>query len=265
MIVVLLAVMVPGGLSGQGGGAKTAGMAGIAVLDNGQWAARTNPSGLAGNSHACIGMDAERRFLLKELSYYLLGAAIPAMKGSFGVSLGSTTCRQWISQQIDLGYGRPFGDHFYAGLALVYIHQKPGDYATHSHLASYRLGFTYLAGESLSLAFSTFNPFQLYFRNLSYATLPSAFHFGAAYRPVQSISLLAEVEKTGDLPPVFKAGFELNQREAFFIRGGIRFFPVGFSFGAGYRMKRYAFDIASSYHRYLGFTPQISLQYDFRR
>jgi hypothetical protein len=79
-----------------------------------------------------------------------------------------------------------------------------------------------------------------------------------------SLFIYTECEKDLDLSPILKIGIEYIYRNIFFIRGGIRIFPASYAFGAGLRHKGFLLEFSSSYHQYLGFTPQVSCQYDFR-
>jgi hypothetical protein len=73
-----------------------------------------------------------------------------------------------------------------------------------------------------------------------------------------------ECEKDLDFPPILKIGMEYIFRDVFFIRGGIRIFPATYAFGAGLRHEHFLLEFSSAYHQYLGFTTQVSLQYDLK-
>lgn len=249
---------------GMGAGARNDGQAGITTLSEDLWSVSGNPAGLGRIVHLSFGTGTEQKFLMKELGRYYFGVTAPVSAGCFGINIQATGYQQWASQHFSLGYGRSFGEKMLIGISLVYIHQKSGEPPLHLHLASFRLGFIVFASGKLSLGFSTFNPLQVYYKNKPYASLPGSIAFGLSYQPSSLLRLMGEFEKSSDHAPRFKAGIEINQKEIFFIRGGIRLFPLEYSFGAGFRYHRYIMDISSCYHQYLGFTPQISIQYDLK-
>jgi hypothetical protein len=245
-------------------GARSVSVAGVASVFGDAWAVANNPAGLAGYEHFSLGTSLEQRYLLPELGYYAVSATIPAFKGCLGGLAMFSGYGSFIDQKISLAYGKPFGGQFKAGVSLVYIFQKAGDESGAVHQVSYKIGTLVKLSEKVDLAFTAFNPFQLYFKSKDYATLPSVFDLGLLYRYSSSLNILAEAEKDLLYPPCLKVGAEYIFRDLFFIRGGIRIFPFSWSFGAAYRYRHYLVEIASSYHQYLGFSPVITFQYDLR-
>jgi hypothetical protein len=77
--------------------------------------------------------------------------------------------------------------------------------------------------------------------------------------------LLSDVEVEKDLvhKPVLRAGIEYHPAKTFFIRAGVLSNPVTFTLGAGLEFGNLKFDIASSYHMILGYSPQVSVTYLF--
>lgn len=245
-------------------GARSVSMAGISTVQEDVWAVANNPAGMAGYSHFSLATSAEQRFLMKELGYYAIAASIPSGKGSLGFFTMFSGYRSFIDQKLNLAYGRRFGEYVLAGVSLVYIFQKPGNEAPPLHQVSYQLGTIINLSKKVKLAFASFNPFQFYYKSKSYATLPSIFKLGLSVEYSPSLFIYTECEKDLDLPPLLKIGVEYIFRDVFFIRGGIRIFPASYSFGAGLRHERFLFEFSSAYHQYLGFTPQVSLQYDLK-
>jgi hypothetical protein len=245
-------------------GARSVALSGISATLEDVWAVANNPAGLARYNHYSVATSAEQRFLMKELGYYAIAATIPAGRGSLGFFTIFSGYRAFIDQKLNLAYGRRFGDQVFAGISLVYIYQKTGSEAPPLHQVSYELGTIINLSKKVKLAFATFNPFQLYYKSESYATLPSIFKLGLSVEYSPSFIIYTEFEKDLDFPPILKIGLEYILRDVFFIRGGIRIFPASYAFGAGLRHNRFLLEFSSAYHQYLGFTPQVSLQYDFK-
>ena len=70
------------------------------------------------------------------------------------------------------------------------------------------------------------------------------------------------VEKDLEFKSVFRTGVEYHVVDPIFIRCGISNNPSMCSFGFGLRQGLWQFDIASSYHQDLGFSPQVSLLFN---
>ena len=245
-------------------GARGVSMAGISAGLEDVWASENNPAGLARYSHVSLATSHEQRYMMKELGYYALAASIPAGSGCMGISTLFSGYRSFIHQKVNLSYGRLFGEHFLAGISLEYIFQTTGGESRPIHQVTYAIGTIVVLSEKVNLAFTTFNPFQLYYRSQDYATLPAIFKLGLSLQYSPSLIFFTECEKDLDLSPHLKIGIEYSIREIFFIRGGISMFPATWSFGAAARQRRFLFEFASTYHQYLGFTPQVSLQYDLK-
>lgn len=245
-------------------GARSASMAGISAVLEDVWAVANNPAGLGRYCHASLATSAEQRFLMKELGYYTIATAIPAGKGCLGFFAMFSGYRAFIDQKLNLAYGRQFGENILAGVSLVYVFQKAGDEACPIHQVSYELGTIIHLSKKVKLAFAAFNPFQLYYKSKTYATLPSIFKLGLSVEYSPSLIIYTECEKDLDLSPILKIGIEYIIRDVLFVRGGIRIFPASYAFGAGFRHNHFLLEFSSVYHQYLGFTPQGSLQYDFK-
>jgi len=245
-------------------GARSVSLAGISAGLEDAWAAANNPAGLARYNHVSLATSLEQRFLMKELGYYAIAVSVQAGKGCLGIFTMFSGYQSFIDQKVSLGYGRLFGDNVLAGISLVYVFQKAGNETRPVHQVSYELGTIVVLSKKVNLAFATFNPFQLYYKSKDYATLPSIFKLGLSFQYSPSLLILTECEKDLDLPPNLKIGIEYIFREIFFIRGGIRVFPASWSFGAAIRHHRFLFEFSSYYHQYLGFTPQVSLQFDLK-
>jgi long-subunit fatty acid transport protein len=62
---------------------------------------------------------------------------------------------------------------------------------------------------------------------------------------------------------VFRAGIEFSVVKNFVLRTGIATNSTLISLGMGYKTKGLSIDLAFSYHQYLGYSPFITLSYNF--
>jgi len=74
----------------------------------------------------------------------------------------------------------------------------------------------------------------------------------------------AEAEKTGNTKPVFKLGMEWQTIHNLYFRSGFNTGPTKLFTGIGFRYRFFKTDFAFSYNQYLGFTPSISLNFNFK-
>lgn len=245
-------------------GARSVSMSGVSAGLEDAWAAANNPAGLARYNQFSLATSLEQRYLMGELGHYALTFSAPVNNGCMGIFTIFSGYQSYTDQKITVAYGMPFGENISAGLSLVYSYQKAGNDGSAIHQLSYELGTIVYLSSKTSLAFTAFNPFQLYLKSRDYASLPSLFRLGLTYKYSSSFILYSEAEKDLYYSPCLKIGAEYTFHEKVAIRGGMRLYPVSWSFGVAFFQKRYRFEIASSYHQYLGFSPVVTFQYDFR-
>ena len=245
-------------------GARSFSLAGIAAGLEDPWAAANNPAGLARYNHVSIATSLEQRFLMKELGYYAIATTMPTGKGCFGLSALYSGYQSFMDQEVSFAYGRLFGENILAGISLVYVFQKAGSEPRSIHQVSYELGAIVVLSKKVNLAFTAFNPFQLYYKSKEYACLPAILKLGLSVQYSPVLIIHTEFDKNLDLPPIMKIGIEYIIRKIIFRRGGVRAFPASWSFGTGLRHDEFLFEFSFLYHQYLGFTPQVSIQYDFK-
>jgi len=245
-------------------GAESVSMAGVsAVLEN-TWSVVNNPAGLGRLEQPSIAMGTEEKFLMKELGQYSLAAVIPVKAGGLGLSAIFSGYSLSLDQELRLGYGRTFGRNLLAGTSLVYAFRKAGNEGSPMHTLCFSVGTIVLLNDKVVLGFSTYNPFQYYYRSRQYYTLPSAYKIGFVYRYNASFKILAEADKELDLPVYVKAGAEYAFGEIFILRAGMGGLPVSYAFGAAAMHRQLFFEIAASSHQYLGFSPCVSMRYTFK-
>jgi hypothetical protein len=245
-------------------GARSVSLAGVSAGLEDAWAVENNPAGLGNYKQVSLATNLEQRYLVKGFGYYALAATVPVNRGSIGLFTHYSGYQTYIDQKLVLAFGMPFGENFTAGLSLAYIFQKAGKEDDPIHMVSYQLGANIRLAARSVLSFTAFNPCQLYFKNQEYASLASVFRIGYSYQYTSSLILYSEAEKDLYYPPCLKLGTEYIFSEKFYIRGGIRIYPVSWAFGAAFRQNRLLIECASSYHQYLGFSPVFTLQYDVK-
>jgi hypothetical protein len=245
-------------------GARSVSMSGVSAGLEDAWATANNPAGLARYEHLSLATSLEQRYMLRELGHYALTLTAPVNNGCLGIFTMFTGYQSYIDQKVVLAFGMPFGENLSGGLSMVYCFQKASGESLPVHQLTYQLGAIVRLSSKTGLAFTAFNPFQLYLKSKDYASLPSVFRLGFSYQYSSSFIIYSEAEKDMYYPPCLKIGTEYIFHEKLYLRGGIRLLPVSWSFGAAVYQNRFRVEIASSYHQYLGFSPLVTFQYDFK-
>lgn len=261
VIALMISIFQQGNGQGVAAGAESAALAGISTVLENAWSVLENPAGLAGFNHLSLNTSVEQRYLVTSIGYYAMAATCPVQKGTLGLGTTYEGFRVYRKNRFSLAYGRPFTGAISGGISLDYFNQSAGKESPTVHQVSFSFGLGVNISNRLSMAFSTFNPFRLYFKNHDHSTLPSEFKLGLAYRPSTSLDFLAEVAKNLDYRTVFRLACEYRIQQLFFIRAGLQLVPFSYSLGAGFLVKKVTVNLATGYHQYLGFTPSTSLQY----
>ncbi len=267
-IFVGLFVLIPACLSAihhnypQGG--RSASLAGASVALADYWSVQNNQAGLAFYNRMAAGAYFENRFMVKELSLKAAGAVLPTRSGVFGFNFTYFGYPKYNESKIALSYARSFGNVFAASVQLNYLITSIGDDYGKKGVATFEAGLMSKVNENLTLAAHVFNPLMVKITDENSERIPAIIRVGAAYSIDKNILVLAEVEKDSYFDPVFKAGLEYRIIEKIFVRGGVSSNPGLYSFGFGLNLKKLTIDFSSSVHHTLGYSPQVSMIYQFK-
>jgi hypothetical protein len=245
-------------------GSRSAGVANASVTYSDVWSSFHNQAGLAALKHPSAGVFFENKFLVSELSLKSFAVAVPTPKvGTFSLSATMFGGDLYNEKKIGVGYGKKLGEKFSAGVQLDYLSTYVAeDYGTRNSFAV-EIGFIAEPIRNLKLGAHVFNPNKAKVAEYADERVPVIMRFGASYKFSEKILLSAEEEKDIDQQAVFKTGLEYHIVDVLYVRAGISSNPSLTSFGFGLKIKKLVMDVASSWHQELGFSPQLSLGYNF--
>lgn len=267
-IFIALFVLVPVWLSAihhnypQGG--RSASLAGASVALADFWSVQNNQSGLAFYNRMAVGAYFENRFLVKEMSLKAAGAVVPTKSGVFGLNFTYFGYPKYNESKIALAYARNFGNVFAASVQLDYLVTSIGDDYGNKGVATFEAGLMSRVNENLMLAAHVFNPLMVKIADENSERIPAIIKVGAAYSIDKNLVVTAEVEKDSGFDPLFKAGLEYRIIEKIYVRGGVSTNPGLYAFGFGLNLKKLIIDFSSSIHQTLGYSPQVSMIYQFK-
>ena len=251
------------GKEGDPAGAGQAGKGGISVFTSGVWSTHNNPAGLAKLMNPVTGLYIENRFLIKELFFNVGSFALPVKNGGFGIAISHLRLGQYTNTFAGLAYGRQFGDKFSAGVRFDCYRVSFGKEYEAGTAISFDAGIQWEISEKVSFACNVFNPIRVEFSGLPDQKMPSIIRAGISYKPIPELVLLTEFKKSSGSDLDFSYGMEYSFDNKIFIRAGLGINNSKFSFGFGYVLTQFSFDVAATWHQMLGFTPQASLSYTF--
>lgn len=245
-------------------GGRAAAMGTTTVMLNDFWSGINNQASLAYYKSMAAGIYYENRFLLKELS--LKGAAfvLPTKSGTFSMSNSYFGYRLFYQNKLGVSYSIPFGKNFAAGIQLDWLSLHLGENYGNKNALTFEVGLLGKISEHLQAGVHIFNPTNTKLSDYQNERIPTVINAGLAYDFSGKVLLCAEAEKNVYERMNIKAGIEYHFVSLAYLRAGISTQPSLATFGIGLDIKKFKIDIAGSVHQMLGFSPQISLVYQFK-
>jgi hypothetical protein len=250
-------------------GSRINGMGNISVAVSDFWSLYNNQAIMPFYGKMAVGLSYDNRYLLKETSTAVLGFVLPLKNGSdaFGFALSHYGGSNYGEMKAGISYSKSFASVFSFGLQFDYLLDYFGD-ATYGK----RSGFTFETGlygqitKNFSLGFHVYNPARLKMITYNGVTeyIPTVLRLGFAYKFKEKCVVGLDVEKNLDAKMQVHTGVEYVIMKYLTLRGGVRFPDFAFSLGVGTQWKGLSIDFASSWHSYLGYSPQIAVIYAIR-
>ncbi len=223
-----------------------------------------NPGGISLRSESYASLNYENRYNLKELSQ---------------ITAVGVWCNRWLDAGLavsSFGYEK-YGETRFAaniskklfsgaslGVRLNYLSLLLSDEEGCKSVLSADVGMLVSPVEKLQIGVVVQNFIRTSYRTRrDEYTVPLVLRAGANYSAAKDLKLIGEIGKEVDQPVVFKLGCEYLPLKEIPVRIGLIGAPFRPTFGIGYHISRFAFDVASVYHTVLGFHTLFSMQYKF--
>lgn len=245
----------------QGGRSAGMGLSSAAVSDF--WSVNNNQAGMAFYDKTSAGIYFENRFQVKEFGEQAGAFTLKTKYGMFGATIGYSGNSNLNQTKAGIAYARKFGNRFAAGIQLDYIGTALGeDYGKRSSI-TFDAGLMVKISEQLSFGAHTFNPMHVKLSEYADERIPATVNAGFGFTFSDKLLLTAEACKNSEFPLEFRSGIEYKFSRVAFARIGLSTNPARYTFGFGLEMKKLTFDLSSSVHPQLGYSPQVSMQYSF--
>ena len=246
-------------------GGRASGMSGISVAVSDLWSGANNQAGNAWNEGIFCGVFLENRYMVKELSYKSLLFSVCLRPGAFSFSCIHFGTGIYSELKSGVSYARKFGKHFAAGIQLNYYRFQVSDGYGSRNLFNCEAGLQFRPGKQIVVGFHCINPVPVKLFGTSGESLPTLIQFGITYYFTGDLLLSAEIEKDPVSKACARIGAEYRFAKVLSVRAGAATGPFRFSLGAGIVISCFSVDFASEYSQELGFSPAVSLQYQFRK
>ena len=261
--IISLSLSAGSGL-GIATGTEAQSRAGTGSTSQDVFAAQNNQAGLGFINEFAVGVFTSNRFLVRETSYFHLSSAFPTKSGTFGFTVNYNGASLFNQKQVGIGYGRTIGKKFAIGAQFDYLNLYLSE-SGQKNLFTFELGFQYQALEQLLFAAHIYNPLRQTYESQNLDRLSSVVSFGIKYLPGKDFEIHAQVEKDLDFPVQVRIGAHYTAFEKLQLGAGITTNPFEGYFGVGALIKNLRIGVSGAFHPQLGFSPQASISYVFKK
>jgi len=241
-------------------GARSSGMATASVVLTDIWASANNQAGLGYLKQPTAAVYYENRLNVKGLSLQAGAFALPVHSTVIGVNYRYFGFSKYNEFKFGLAVGKQLGEKFALGVQMDYFHTHfAGDYGNFGILCG-EIGMLCEPVENLFIGAHLFNVSQTKQKANLDERVPTVMRFGVGYKIQEKATISVETEKDLRMDAVFKGGLEYSPFGDLFLRCGV---STGcmcqYNFGLGYGWDNLNIDISFSHHKFLGYSPHISL------
>ena len=248
-------------------GAGNAALGNAGVMMPGFWSVFHNQAGLGYYNHLSAGVHHENRFFVPEFNIHSIAVTIPVPTATLGASYTYSGYRVYNESKLGIGIGKAFHERFSAGIQLDYLHiHSSAEYGNSSAIAA-EAGVIAKPLNNLYIGFHIFNPTGAkHSAESGEELIPVIMRFGLGYYFSERLFFGLETEKDlGVRQPLFRSGIEYRIIQAIYARTGIELEgSVHHSLGLGFSFGGIRADISFMHYQLVGYTPFLSLSYEFR-
>ncbi len=246
-------------------GARATALGDASVTLSDVFSSSTNQAGLGFVDRYAVGLYADRKFLNAAINNFNVALALPFKKaGTFGLSANYYGYKYYNETKIGLAYARSFYNKVSFGVQFDYLRMTVLELGSRNFF-TFELGLQYKPWKVLTIGAHVYNPIPYKVEKVYGERLPTIVKFGLGYEPSAKVLIAAEYEQDINYKPQFKGGVEYRPIKYFTIRAGVQTTPFSVSLGFGGNVSGFSLDVGGSYHPVLGFTPQLSMLYSFKK
>jgi hypothetical protein len=217
-----------------------------------------NQAALANLSSLSVGVYAEQRFLLQELTFYQAALIVPTASGQFGLSgryMGSSTQYQ---AEAGLAYARKLGPWVDIGAQFNYYTVKSAGYSGAWAVYAEAGALVHLS-EQVHLGMQVRNPTSAAVGHTGEEVLPFVYTAGVGYEVSEQFFMGCEVQKAARAKAGINAGMQYRFDERLWARTGFSSATSSYLLAIGFGLKTLRLDVTASVHPQLGVTPGVQL------
>lgn len=242
------------------------GMGNTGTAQKGIYSLEKNPAGIASLSSFTAASAYQNHYLGSGVQTVALFIGTPLYSNSLigvkAISYGIPNIAKLNS--FGVAYAKKIGSSFSSSISVNHHRYYIKDH-TNEKAFSADLGFQWTVTKELT--------FGVFYRNITaskfdvYAeqSIPNELLLGLHYNVSSSVAFSCDYAKDFNyVPSSVRVGISYSASEKFYVNGGMSTQPQQYYAGIGLVMLPFRVDFASSFHPYLGTSPQLALLYAVR-
>jgi len=261
--ICLISILFHYSLSAQinpGSRSIAMGSAGTAMQD--VWSIQQNSAGAAYIERPIFALAYEQHYLDSELSTQSAVFGLPVKNHVWGLSFQRYGITEYLEQTAGLALARSFSTALSVSLSIKY-HQVSITGYGNGQAFSVDASMQYSLNERIRLGSYIYNPGQSRIHEYSGSLIPSGISVGMAFNLSDKVLFVSDLNKKLDFGMNIRMGIEYQIIKRFYLRGGISSNPIKQTGGFGLIFGRFTMDAAISSHPILGYSPNLSFNYEF--
>ena len=248
----------------QDAGAISTSMAGLNVNNNNVWSVNNNIGQLSKIECTTISISTFQPFLIKDFSTSNIVLGMPVSEGAFGFNYSNSGNKHLQMHNLGIGFSKQMGSNFHSGIKVNYSIINAGDFYNKRSVWNADLGMSAALSKELELGVIIKNATLSKIADYNNERLTTNFQIGASYHFSKDLIVQTGLEKNINYPASFLAAINYKPNEKIIINGGIASNPSLAAFGISLIQKKFTLSFATQIHQYLGWSPDISIIYQFK-
>jgi hypothetical protein len=216
-----------------------------------------NPAALALATRFTVGLYAERRFMLKELTYYTLAAALPAPKAAWGMQLHHVASGSYRQTEAGIACAKKLGA-MNLGISFHYQSVSIAGYSKSSALIA-GIGSSWRVTKDVQTGLSVYFPAGG--KPAGVDKIGYAYRIGMGYEVSAQVLLAFEVLQEESRPADTRLGLRYRPAPACTIISGIHTATTQPYAGFGFTWYNCHLQVVVKYHAMLGLTSALGFSY----
>lgn len=210
------------------------------------------------------GFYSERKYLLTELNYHTLVAAINTSSGGFGFYMDYRGSPLYNETKLSLAHGRRLGNSVQYGLQLNWNSIAAGSYGKGSHL-TFTSGIVCRVSDQLQAAVMLEENFDKKFGAEGKENWPALYSLSLLYNVSGKFNVGSEILKWSDQPIKFITSGDYSPVQKIKITGGVSIPDLTSFIGVNYQVGALSLGIYTRHHLQLGISPGMSISMIIKR